>query len=250
MHERGKFEDMGKYDISQFQKDLASWSLQLTDQQICQFIGYYEMLVEWNKVMNLTGITEYEEVMKKHFMDSLSLVKIYDVSRECSVIDVGTGAGFPGLALKIAFPQMRITLLDSLQKRIRFLDAVIEELGLEGITAVHGRAEDYARTDHMREKFDLCVSRAVANLTSLSEYCLPFVRIGGCFISYKSEKVNDELAASENAVRLLGGKLEKNEKFMLPDSDISRNLICIKKIRATPKKYPRKAGLAIKEPLK
>lgn len=241
---------MDKYDTSQFQKDLKALSLQLTDQQICQFLRYYEMLVEWNQVMNLTGITEYGEVMKKHFIDSLSLVKIYDTSRECSVIDVGTGAGFPGLALKIAFPQMKVTLLDSLNKRIRFLDAVIAELGLEGVTAVHGRAEDFARPDRLREQFDLCVSRAVANLSSLSEYCIPFVKTGGCFISYKSEKVSEELAASKNAVFLLGGQFERSEEFTLPDSDIYRNLICIRKVHPTAKKYPRKAGLVTKEPLK
>lgn len=241
---------MDKYDTSQFQKDLKDLSLQLTDQQICQFLRYYEMLVEWNQVMNLTGITEYGEVMKKHFIDSLSLVKIYDTSGECSVIDVGTGAGFPGLAMKIAFPQMQITLLDSLNKRIRFLDAVIAELGLEGVTTIHGRAEDYARPDQLREQFDLCVSRAVANLSSLSEYCLPFVKTGGCFISYKSEKVSEELTAAKNAVFLLGGRFERNEEFTLPDSDIYRNLICICKVHPTAKKYPRKAGLVTKEPLK
>lgn len=241
---------MHKYDTCQFQKDLKALSLQLTDQQICQFLRYYEMLAEWNQVMNLTGITEYGEVMKKHFIDSLSLVKIYDTSKECSVIDVGTGAGFPGLALKIAFPRMHITLLDSLNKRIRFLDAVIAELGLEGVIAVHGRAEDYARPDKLREQFDLCVSRAVANLASLSEYCLPFVKTGGCFISYKSEKVTEELAASKNAVFLLGGQFDRNEEFTLPDSDIYRNLICIRKVHPTAKKYPRKAGLVTKEPLK
>lgn len=241
---------MNNYDTSQFQQDLEALSLQLTNQQICQFLHYYEMLVEWNQVMNLTGITEYGEVMKKHFIDSLSLVKIYDTFRECSVIDVGTGAGFPGLALKIAFPQLQITLLDSLNKRIRFLDAVIAELGLEGVTAVHGRAEDYARPDKLREQFDLCVSRAVANLSSLSEYCLPFVKTGGCFVSYKSEKVSEELADSGNAILLLGGQFEKSEEFILPNSDIYRNLISIRKIHSTPKKYPRKAGLVTKEPLK
>lgn len=241
---------MDKYDTSQFQKDLNTLYLQLTNQQICQFLRYYEMLTEWNHVMNLTGITEYGEVMKKHFIDSLSLVKIYDTSEDCSVIDVGTGAGFPGLALKIAFPQMQVTLLDSLNKRIRFLDAVIEELGLEGVSTVHGRAEDYARPDKLREQFDLCVSRAVANLACLSEYCLPFVKTGGYFISYKSEKVSEELKASENAVFLLGGQFERSEEFTLPDSDIYRNLICIRKVHPTAKKYPRKAGLVTKEPLK
>lgn len=241
---------MSLYDTSQFQKDLKSFSLELTDYQINQFIKYYNNLVKWNSFINLTGIIEYEEVMKKHFIDSLSLVKIYDTSSSCNVIDVGTGAGFPGLALKIAFPQMRITLLDSLNKRIQFLNAVIEDLKLQGVTAVHGRAEDFARQTQYREQFDLCVSRAVANLSSLAEYCLPFVKTGGCFIAYKSEKVSDELAASENAVSILGGKIERIEEFTLPYSDIFRSLLYIRKVQNTSKKYPRKAGTPTKEPLK
>lgn len=241
---------MSLYDTIQFQEDLKDLSLQLTDHQIGQFIRYYEMLTEWNGFMNLTGITEYEEVMKKHFIDSLSLVKIFDTSSPCGVIDVGTGAGFPGLALKIAFPQMKITLLDSLNKRIQFLNAVIDDLGLKEVTALHGRAEDYARQGQLREQFDLCVSRAVANLSTLTEYCLPFVKVGGCFISYKSEKLSEELPASKNAVFMLGGKLEKSEEFILPHSDISRSLVCIRKIQPTPKKYPRKAGIPTKEPIK
>lgn len=241
---------MSIYDTTQFRKDLKSLSLQLTDYQINQFIRYYSILVEWNSFMNLTGIIEYEEVMKKHFIDSLSLVKIFDTSSSCNVIDVGTGAGFPGLALKIAFPQMQITLLDSLNKRIQFLNAVIDDLELQGVTALHGRAEDYAKQAQFREQFDLCVSRAVANLSSLTEYCLPFVKTGGCFIAYKSEKVSEELTASENAVSILGGKIEKIEEFTLPYSDIFRSLLCIRKVRNTSKKYPRKAGTPTKEPLK
>lgn len=241
---------MDSYDTVQFQKDLENLSLKLTDRQISQFIRYYEILIQWNDIMNLTGITEYDEVMKKHFVDSLSLVRVFDTSASCSMIDVGTGAGFPGLALKIAFPQIKITLLDSLNKRINFLNAVIEELQLQDVTALHGRAEDYARQEQFRERFDLCVSRAVANLSSLAEYCLPFVKIGGAFISYKSEKAEEELTASEKAVFLLGGKTEKIEEFFLPDSNIYRSLICMRKIHPTPKKYPRKAGTPTKEPLK
>lgn len=241
---------MSSYDTTQFQEDLKDFSLQLSDRQIDQFIRYYEILIEWNGFMNLTGITEYNEVLKKHFIDSLSLVKIVDTSGPCKVIDVGTGAGFPGLALKIVFPQMEVTLLDSLNKRIQFLNAVIEDLQLEGVTTLHGRAEDYARPGKLREKFDLCVSRAVANLSSLTEYCLPFVKVDGCFVSYKSEKLSEELAASKNAILLLGGSLKKCEEFTLPNSDIFRSLICIKKIQPTPKKYPRKAGTPTKEPIK
>lgn len=241
---------MKAYDTGQFIEDLNSLNIHLTDEQIEQFIRYYEMLVEWNSFMNLTGITEYDGVMKKHFIDSLSLVKIFDTARECSVIDVGTGAGFPGLVLKIAFPWMEITLLDSLNKRIQFLDAVIADLSLKGVHTLHGRAEDYARRDQFREQFDLCVSRAVAHLASLSEYCLPFVKVGGCFVSYKSEKVSEELAMSKNAIFLLGGKIGRSEEFNLPNSDIFRNLVCVDKIQSTSKKFPRKAGMPTKEPLK
>lgn len=241
---------MELYDTVQFKEDLHHLSLQLTELQISQFTRYYEMLTQWNEFMNLTGITEYNEVMKKHFIDSLTLVRVFDASATCNLIDVGTGAGFPGLALKIAFPQMEITLLDSLHKRIQFLNAVIEDLQLRGVTALHGRAEDYAKSGKLREQYDICVSRAVANLSSLAEYCLPFVKIGGCFISYKSEKSKEELTASENAIFLLGGKTEKVDEFMLPNSDISRSLICVRKVRPTPKKYPRKAGTPTKEPLK
>lgn len=241
---------MNIYDTSGFRKDLQEIQVQMTDLQMNQFIRYYEMLVEWNGFMNLTGITEYEEVMKKHFIDSLSLTRIFDTSRECRVIDVGTGAGFPGLALKIAFPWMEITLLDSLNKRLQFLDAVIAELGLDGVHTLHGRAEDYARPGQIREQFDLCVSRAVAHLASLSEYCLPFVKLGGCFVSYKSEKVSEELEISKNAIFLLGGKIINTEEFTLPDSDIFRSLICVKKVQPTSKKYPRKAGMPTKQPIK
>lgn len=241
---------MNSYDLDQFRKDLGAFSIHLTDLQMNQFIRYYEILVEWNEFMNLTGITEYDEVMKKHFIDSLSLIKVFDTSRECTLIDVGTGAGFPGLALKIAFPWMKITLLDSLKKRIQFLDTVITELKLEEVYTLHGRAEDYARESRFREQFDLCVSRAVANLATLSEYCLPYVKPGGFFVSYKSEKVNEELDVSKKAVFLLGGKIVKNEEFILPDSNIFRSLVCIEKVQSTSKKYPRKAGIPTKVPLK
>ncbi len=238
-----------EYDTSQFEKDLKEFGVVLTKTQIDQFLTYYEMLLEWNQVMNLTAITEYEEVMKKHFVDSLSLIKAYDVTKEKTVIDVGTGAGFPGLALKIAYPDLKVTLLDSLNKRIQFLDAVIEKLGLVGVETVHGRAEDFAKPGKLREQFDLCVSRAVANLSTLSEYCLPFVRSGGYFISYKSEKISEEMEAAGTAIFMLGGKVKKQVEFFLPSSDIYRNLFVIEKEKATPKKFPRKAGLPSKEPL-
>jgi len=239
-----------EYNTNQFESDILNLGIKLSKKQISQFLKYYDLLVEWNGFMNLTAITEYDEAMKKHFVDSLSLIKAFDVSKEASVIDVGTGAGFPGLALKIAYPNLKITLLDSLNKRINFLNEVIIQLGLSGIEAIHGRAEDFAKPGRLREKFDLCVSRAVANLSTLSEYCLPYVKVGGEFISYKSEKMEEEMNAAKNAIHVLGGKIQGCEEFYLPDSDIYRNLVVIKKVKETPKKYPRKAGLPSKEPLK
>lgn len=224
-------------------------SVELTDKQVSQFIKFYEMLVEWNKVMNLTGITEYDEVVMKHFVDSLSIVKINGLDGVKSIIDVGTGAGFPGIPLKIAFPEIKITLLDSLNKRINFLNAVIKELGLEDIETIHGRAEDFAKKTEYREQYDLCVSRAVANLSTLSEYCLPYVKVGGRFIPYKSGEIDEELNNSKKAVQILGGNIEDVVKFQLPDTDIGRSFVKIKKNKNTAKKYPRKAGLPAKEPL-
>ena len=229
---------------------LEALDIILDQEQINQFDEYYEILVEWNKVMNLTGITEYQEVVEKHFLDSLSIVKVMDMDQVERVIDVGTGAGFPGIPLKIAFPKLDIVLLDSLNKRIRFLDHVIEELGLEGIRTIHGRAEDYARDGKYRERFDLCVSRAVANLSSLSEYCLPYVKVGGRFVSYKSGDIEEEVNDASKAIALLGGKKERIEKFQLPDTDIQRSFVVIEKTKNTQKRYPRKAGMPTKEPLK
>ena len=224
-------------------------SVELNDKQVNQFIRFYEILVEWNKVMNLTGITEYDEVVEKHFVDSLSIVKAIDIKNVESVIDIGTGAGFPGIPLKIAFPHLKITLLDSLNKRIKFLNTVIDELGLEDIHTIHGRAEDFAKQEAYREKYDLCVSRAVANLSTLSEYCLPYVNVNGMFVPYKSGDIEDELNNSKKAVHILGGKIEITIKFELPGTDIGRSFVKIKKIKNTTKKYPRKAGLPSKEPL-
>lgn len=240
---------MAEYNTEQFEKDCAELGVLLTKDQVQQFLKYYEMLVEWNEVMNLTAITEYDEVMKKHFVDSISLCRAYDITQKKSVIDVGTGAGFPGLALKIAFPNLQVTLLDSLNKRINFLNEVIQTLGLSGVETIHGRAEDFAKPGKCREKYDLCVSRAVANLSTLSEYCLPFVKKGGKFISYKSEKIVEEMNAAQHAIQILGGRIEGQVEFTLPDSDIYRNLFVITKEKPTPAKYPRKAGLPSKEPL-
>ncbi len=238
-----------KYNTTSFEKDLEELNIKLDKRQVCQFLQYYELLVEWNSFMNLTAITDFDEVIKKHFIDSLSLIKSIDLSRNFSVIDIGTGAGFPGIPLKIAFPNLKITLLDSLNKRIKFLDEVINRLELKDIKTIHGRAEDFAKDKDYRENYDLCVSRAVANLSTLSEYCLPYIKVGGKFISYKSEKITDEMNAAKNAIHILGGNVLSQVEFNLPDSDIYRNLFVIEKVKDTPKKYPRKAGLPSKEPL-
>lgn len=242
-----------KYDLQQFYKDLDEFHIILSDSQIEKFLLYYEMLIEKNKVMNLTAITDFDDVLKKHFIDSLSLVKACDLNnpeQSISLIDIGTGAGFPGIPLKIAFPNLNITLMDSLNKRVDFLYDVIKTLQLDGINAIHGRAEDYARSGQLREKFDLCVSRAVANLSILSEYCLPYVKVGGKFISYKSEKIEEEMIDAEYAIDLLGGKVEEQISFMIPNSELYRNLFIVVKHSITPEKYPRKAGMASKKPLR
>ncbi len=223
--------------------------MNITDEQKKKFDRYYELLTEWNEKMNLTAITDRDEVWLKHFEDSLSIERITNMEEISSVIDVGTGAGFPGIPLKIVYPHIRITLLDSLDKRLRFLEEVIRELSLEDVTLIHGRAEDYGRdTDH-REKYDLCVSRAVASLPVLSELCIPFVKPGGCFISYKSEKAEEELRDSEKAIGLLGAKVDGIERFNLSGTDNDRVLLKIGKYEHTPDKYPRRAGIPSKKPI-
>ncbi|WP_024736747.1 16S rRNA (guanine(527)-N(7))-methyltransferase RsmG [Enterocloster asparagiformis] len=235
----------------QMKREAGELEIALNGGQLEQFFRYYELLVERNKVMNLTAITEEQDVVTKHFTDSLSLVKLMGAEALAgkTLMDVGTGAGFPGIPLKIAFPELNVTLLDSLNKRVRFLMDVCEELGLKDITAVHGRAEDFGRNLQYREQFDLCVSRAVANLASLSEYCMPFVKVGGYFVPYKSGEIEEELEAGKRAVKILGGEVEGVEKFTLPGADASRSLIRIRKIKGISGKYPRKAGLPTKEPL-
>ena len=233
-------------------RELNQFSIILENSQINQFYQYYELLDEWNKVMNLTAITDQKEVITKHFVDSLALVKAMgEIStKEYKIIDIGTGAGFPGIPLKIAFPQLKITLMDSLNKRIKFLNEVIEQLGLKEITAVHSRAEDLGRDKDYREKYDLSVSRAVANLSTLSEYCMPFVKPGGFFISYKSGKIEEELSSAKHAIFLLGGKVNRIESFTLDGAEAERTLIKIEKVSEISKRYPRKAGVPGKEPLK
>ncbi len=241
---------MGKdYNTDHFIKSLNELNIKLSEHQINQFIQYYELLVEWNSFMNLTAITDFDEVVEKHFIDSLSLIYAQDLSKSLRILDLGTGAGFPGIPLKIAFPHLNITLLDSLNKRITFLDHVIEQLELDNIHALHGRAEDYAKIDMYREQFDIVVSRAVANLSTLCEYCIPYCKVDGLFISYKSEKIIIESETAIEAIQLLGSTYEKQVEFNLPYSDVYRNLFCIRKISNTPDKYPRKAGLPAKKPL-
>lgn len=232
------------------EKKMRGIHIELDDRQIQQFHRFYELLVEWNKVMNLTSITEYEEIVDKHFVDSLSVAENFNLDNVNKIIDVGTGAGFPGIPLKIAFPDIEMVLLDSLNKRIRFLNHVIEELGLKDIHTIHGRAEDYARQKEYREQFDLCVSRAVANLATLSEYCVPYVKRGGMFISYKSGNIDEEILESEKAVQVLGGRIEDVIKFQLPETDIGRSFVKIIKIKNTSGKYPRKSGTPAKEPIR
>ena len=237
------------YDLSILEQGCAQLDIFLDDIQKKQFTDFYEFLVGKNKVMNLTGITDFQEVLVKHFLDSLSCVKALDMKKIKSIIDVGTGAGFPGVPLKIAFPHLEACLLDSLKKRVNFLEETFRLLDLEDIKAVHGRAEEYARNKDYRESFDLCVSRAVSNLATLAEYCLPYVKKGGYFISYKSGAVKEEAQQAEKAVKVLGGKIKDIIYFSLPDSEIQRSLVVIEKIAHCPGRYPRKAGTPQKEPI-
>lgn len=236
-------------DYQILEQKLGELGIKQDQNQLERFHKFYQLLIEWNKVMNLTGITEYEDVVEKHFVDSLSIIKAIDLSGIHTVIDVGTGAGFPGIPLKIAFPHLRVVLLDSLNKRIKFLDEVISQLGLTEVRTIHGRAEEYARKEEYREQFDLCVSRAVANLSTLSEYCLPYIQVGGIFVPYKSGEIDDEVEQSKKAVRILGGNIKEVMKFELPGTDIHRSFVLIHKEQHTQKKYPRKAGIPAKEPL-
>lgn len=237
------------YDFSHFQKILEKWEIPFSSEQQEQFVTYYKMLVEKNKVMNLTAITEFDEVLDKHFLDSIALARYVDLTTSISLIDLGTGAGFPGMPLKIMFPNLKVTLADSLNKRIVFLDEVIGELGLTDIQTVHARAEDLAHNSDYREQYDYCVSRAVANLSSLSEYCLPFVRIGGTFISYKSGEIEEELSAAKKAIFLLGGQFDQVIPFQLDGTDLGRSFVLINKDKKTAKIYPRKSGMPTKKPL-
>ena len=239
--------------FEQMREELEFVSIHLTEEQLWKCFRYFELLVEKNQVMNLTAITEEKEVVTKHFVDSLSAVRVlpnlYD-KKGLRILDVGTGAGFPGIPLKIAFPNCHITLLDSLKKRINFLQEICSQLELNDIYAIHGRAEDFGHIKKYREQFDVCVSRAVANLSTLSEYCLPFIKTGGLFISYKSGDVEEEVEAAGTAIKQLGGSIQTIDSFQLSGTAISRSFVVIKKQKSTPGKYPRRSGLPSKDPLR
>lgn len=227
----------------------AEFGIALDDAQINAFERYTELLLEWNQRFNLTRITEPDEIAVKHYLDSLSVLKYVRIRGGSSLIDIGTGAGFPGIPLKIAVPTLRLTLLDSVRKRLTFLEAVVQELGLTDVRIVHGRAEDYGQDRAFRAKYDFAASRAVARLSVLCELCMPFCRTGGKFIAYKGPEADEEIAEASKAIRVLGGKLEAVYRFTLPGGDLQRSLVIVGKTEQTPKAYPRKAGTPEKEPL-
>ncbi|MBR5712178.1 MAG: 16S rRNA (guanine(527)-N(7))-methyltransferase RsmG [Lachnospiraceae bacterium] len=240
------------YNDDVLMSGLTELGLNPTAEQIAQLHTYYEMMVATNEVMNLTAITEYEEVCVKHWLDSLCLVKAISVDKlntPLRLIDVGTGAGFPGIPLKILFPSLKVTLMDALGKRIRFLEEVVAALGLSNVTCVHGRAEELGRNTQYREQFDLCTSRAVTRMASLTEFCLPLTAVGGAMVAYKSQDCEEELTEAAKAIRTLGGNLEDTVKFTVPNSDFGRSLIVVRKEKATPAKYPRGGGKPMKSPI-
>lgn len=237
---------------------IKSLNLEIAEEQAKKLYHFYELVVEENDKVNLTAITDYSEFVIKHYVDSLSLYLLKDASFEAvdllerpdsKVFDLGTGGGFPGIPLAIVFPKAEYILLDSLQKRIHFLQAAVAKLSLANVEAIHGRAEDFARQSDYREQFDLCVSRAVANLSTLTEYALPFVKVGGYFISYKGAEAEDEIMKAKYAIKALGGQIDHIEAFDLPTTEFHRTLVIIKKIKSTENKYPRKAGIPSKKPL-
>lgn len=235
-------------NIELLKKGAAAYGITLTEDQLAQFGCYHDRLIEWNEKINLTAITEEREVVIKHFIDSISVLR-YLPEGTNTLIDVGTGAGFPGIPLKIVRKDLKVTLLDSLEKRVRFLDAVITENKLSDIQAVHGRAEDFAREKLHREGYDIGIARAVASLPVLCEYILPFVRIGGLFIAMKGSEVHKELEEADKAISVLGGKVEKVEHFLLPFDPMERHIISIQKVQQTPTQYPRKSGKPTKSPI-
>ena len=221
--------------------------MELSDKQIAQFNLYYELLTAKNKVMNLTAITEYNDVVKKHFIDSMMISRVLDMKKINSLCDVGTGAGFPGIPLKIVYPHLHLTLVDSVGKRVNFLSEVVEKLGLEDVETIHSRTEDLAHNQKYREKYDMVTARAVASMNVLAEYCIPYAKIGGYCAAYKSGNIEEEIENAKNAVKILGGKIEKTDVFEI--YEMGRSIVLIKKASSTPKMYPRKAGTPSKNPL-
>lgn len=215
-----------------------------------EFDTYYKLLIEWNEKINLTAITDEREAAFKHFIDSVSALECGLFAEGAKIIDVGTGAGFPGLPLKIYRKDLNVTLMDSLNKRINFLNEVITELKLPGIEPIHARAEELGRNKAHREKYDICVSRAVANLASLTELCMPFVKVGGYFISLKGPKATEEVEEAKKAIELLGGEFIEIKNYAIDETDLDHNLVIIKKVRPVEKRFPRNAPKPIKEPLK
>ncbi len=235
--------------IDSFIQKLKEKGITLNDRQIEQFDKYYQLLVEWNKKMNLTAITDQEEVYLKHFYDSISAAFYIDLNKPLSICDVGAGAGFPSIPLKICFPKLKVTIVDSLKKRIIFLEALAQELALQQVEFFHDRAETFAKKREFREQFDVVTARAVARMSVLSELCLPLVKKGGIFVAMKAANAEEELKKGERAIRLLGGQLEQIHSFQLPIEESERNMIVIKKVKKTPNKYPRKPGTPNKQPL-
>ncbi len=230
------------------EESVKNLGISIDRNQYRQFEKYKNLLKEWNEKMNLTAITEDEEIFKKHFIDSIKVFEFKEVLKAEHIIDVGTGAGFPGIPMKIMMPETKLTLLDSLNKRLNFLRAVSEELELSDVQFVHSRAEDSARLEEHRENYDIAVSRAVANLTLLSELCIPYVKKGGYFIALKGPAVEDEIKEATKAIEILGGKLREIKEITIEGLDYKHNLVIIEKIKNTPKSYPRSSA-AIKKSL-
>lgn len=231
-------------------KACANEGLEFDEDKYNKLMQYKDLVIEWNEKINLTAITEEEEFIKKHFIDSIKVFRSSELKDSKKIIDIGTGAGFPGIPIKIINPDIEVVLLDSLNKRVNFLNEVISKLQLKGITAIHGRAEDFAREKKYREAFDAAVSRAVANMAVLSELCIPYVKLNGHFIALKGPAVDEEIQEGLKAVTTLGGVVEKVIEVEVEDTDLNHNLVIVKKIKETPKVYPRKAGTASKKPIK
>lgn len=236
-------------NIEQFKQSLAEKGVPLSPQQLEQYESYYRLLVEWNEKMNLTAITDHAEVYLKHFYDSITAAFYYDFSKPIHICDVGAGAGFPSLPIKIAFPHLKVTIVDSLNKRISFLEHLADELGLDDVQFVHDRAETFGQKSEFREQFDLVTARAVARMSVLSELCLPLVKVNGTFLAMKAANANDEMDNGKKAIAICGGNLKNVFSFKLPYEESERNIIVIDKVKATPKKYPRKPGTPNKSPI-